>query len=197
MSTHEKAVPNAATAADPPAADVPAVSTPEAVLQQLRALRPQIPDYQQLPVPEARTLRGPANVHPDFAQAAINAVGASARVEVTVGQSAEELQTIAETCARWTPVEDELRAMLGGVSSANLTRRHTLGQAALLTYAVSKKLVKLPEHADLLPHLAQMRRTNRSGRRRKSAGQPQPQAPAPTPEPTPSPAGNPTPGSHV
>ena len=67
------------------------------------------------------------------------------------------LQTIAETCARWTPVEDELRAMLGGVSSADLTRRHTLGQAALLTYAVSKRLVKLPEHADLLPHLAQMR----------------------------------------
>jgi len=114
-----------------------------------------------------------------------------------VGHSAEELQLIAETCARWTPVEDELRAMLSGVSSANLTRRHILGRAALLTYGVSKRLVKLPEHADLLPHLAEMRRTNRSGRRRKSAGQPQPQVPAPTPEPSPSPAGNPTPGSHV
>jgi len=196
MSTQEKVVNNAAAAADPPAADVPAVITPEAVLEQLRALRPQIPGYQQLPVPEARSLRGPANVHPDFAQAAINAVGASAVVGTNVGLSAEELQTIAETCARWTPVEDELRAMLGGVSSANLTRRHTLGQAALLTYAVSKRLVKFPEHADLLPHLAQMRKTNRSGRRRQPAGQPQ--APTPTPEPSPSPASSPTTAaSHV
>jgi hypothetical protein len=194
--SNEKVVNRAATAADPSAADVPAVITPEAVLEQLRVLRLQIPGYQQLPIPEARSLRGQANVHPDFAQAAINAVGSSATVEGNVGLSAEELQTIAETCARWTPVEDELRAMLGGVSSANLTRRHTLGRAALLTYAVSKRLVKLPEHADLLPHLAEMRRTNRSGRRRKSSSQ-QPQAPTPTPEPTPSPAGNPTPGSHV
>jgi hypothetical protein len=96
MSTHEKVVNNAAATADPPAADLPAVITPEAVLEQLRVLRPQIPDYQQLPVPEARSLRGPANVHPDFAQAAINAVGASARVEGVVGQSADELQAIAE-----------------------------------------------------------------------------------------------------
>jgi hypothetical protein len=193
--SNERVVNNAATPAAPPAADVPAVITPEAALEQLRALRPQIPDYQQLPVPEARSLRGSANVHPDFAQAAINAVGSSARVEATVGQSAEDLQTIAETCARWTPVEDELRAMLGGVSSANLTRRHTLGQAALLAYAVSKKLVKLPEHADLLPHLAQMRKANRFGRSRKAPAQPQ--APVPTPEPSPSPAPNTAPGSHV
>ena len=192
----ERVVKNAATAADQPVSDPPAVMTPEAMLEQLRAMRPQIPDYVQLAVAEAQSRQVVANLNPDFAQAAINAVGASPKVEGVVGHSAEELQLIAETCARWTPVEDELRAMLSGVASANLTRRHTLGLAALLTYSVSKKLVKQPEHADLLPHLAQMRRTNRLGRSRKSVA-PQAPAPAPTPEPTPSPAPNPTPASHV
>jgi hypothetical protein len=199
--SNEKIVNNAATAADPPVAGAPAPEaqtiTPEALVEQLRVLRAQIPEYVQLAVPEARALRGAANVHPDFAQAAINAVGASQRVESTVGKSADELQTIAETTARWSPVEDELRAMLGGVSSANLTRRHTLAQAALLTYAVSKKLVKSPEHANLLPHLAQMRRTNRLGRNSKSAAKPQPQAPAPKPEPSPSTAPSTKPVSNV
>jgi hypothetical protein len=193
--SNEKVVNNAATAADPTPADAPVVITPEAMVEQLRAMRAQIPQYVQLSKPDARSIRILANLNPEFAQAAINAVGASPRVEATVGQSAEELQIVAETAARWSPVEDELRAMLNGVSSANLTRRSSLAQAAFLTYTVSKKLVKLPEHANLLPHLDQMRRTNRLGRRRKSAAQPQ--APAPTPEPTPSPAPNTTPASHV
>jgi hypothetical protein len=204
--SNEKVVNKAVTAADtpatdPPPANPPAVISPEAMVEQLRVLRAQIPQYAQLTVAEAQSLRGPANVHPDFAQAAINAVGASPRVEGTVGQSAEELQAIAEASGRWSTVEDELRAMLEGVSSGNLIRRHSLGQAALLTYAVSKRLVKFPEHADLLPHLAQMRLTNRLGHSRKSVAQPAPQpqapAPAPTPEPAPSPAPNTTPASHV
>jgi hypothetical protein len=168
--------------------------TPETMLDQLRAMRPQIPDYVQLAVTEARSRVVVASLNPDFAQAAINAVGASPKVEGVVGYSAEELQVIAETCARWTPDEDELRAMLGGVSSANLTRRHTLGQAVLLTYSVSKKLVKQPEHASLLPHLAQMRRTTRLGHSRKPVAKPP--APAPSPEPAPSTAPNTAPASH-
>jgi len=199
--TNEKVVNKAVTAADtpatdPPPANPPAVISPEAMVEQLRVLRAQIPQYAQLTAGEAQSLRGPANVHPDFAQAAINAVGASPRVEATVGQSAEELQAIAEAAGRWSTVEDELRAMLEGVSSGNLIRRHSLGRAALLTYAVSKKLVKEPEHADLLPHLAQMRRTNRLGHSRKSVTPQAPQPHAPTPAPSPSPAPNTTPASH-
>jgi hypothetical protein len=207
--SNEKVVNRAAAAADPPVSDPPAnprsVISPEAMVEQLRVLRAQIPQYAQLTVADARSLRTLASLNPDFAQAAINSVGASPRVEAAVGQSAEELQAIAEAAGRWSTVEDELRAMLEGVSSGNLIRRHSLGRAALLTYAVSKKLVKEPEHADLLPHLAQMRRTNRLGHSRKSvapqapqpAPQPQAPAPAPTPEPSPSPAPNPTPASHV
>lgn len=171
--------------------------TPEAMVEQLRALRQQIPEYVQLPPADARSMTTVASVHPEFAQAAINAIGASPTVQAVVIDTPEELQLDAETAARWSKVEDELSAMLNGLSSANLVRRNRVGEAALLVYALSKKLVRSPKHADLLPHLAIMRKTNRFGRSRKSSPQPQPQAPAPTPEPTPSPAGNPTPGSHV
>jgi len=192
--SHEKAViqSNAATAA----ATDPAV-TPESVVEQLRALRAQIPNYEQLPVSTAQTLRSVSNLHPEFTQSAIHAVSASPTVEATVGQSADDLQAAAEMASRWSMVRDELKVTLDGVTSAVLTMKHNLGLSVLLTYTVCKKLVKSgPQHAGLLPHVDLMRKANRFGRTRKSSS-PQPQAPAPTPEPSPSPAGNPAPGSHV
>jgi hypothetical protein len=58
--------------------------------------------------------------------------------------TADELQAAVETTARWTMVRDELKATLDGVNSAVLTMKHSLGQSILLTYTVSKKLVKVP-----------------------------------------------------
>ena len=55
--------------------------------------------------------------------------------------------------------------------------KHSIGQSLLLTYTVSKKLIKMPQHADLLPHVALMRKTNRRGHSRKT----QPPVPLPTP----------------
>jgi len=178
--TNENAVnqTDAATAAQDPAV------TPESVVEQLRALRAQIPNYGQLPIPTARTLRSVSSLNAEFAQAAIHAVGASPTVQSTVGQSAEQLQAAAETAARWSMVRDELKATLDGVTSAVLTMKHSFGQSILLTYTVSKKLVKVPQHADLLPHVALMRKANRLGRSRKSLPQtPAPAPPAPVPTP--------------
>src|ERR1700756_1360103 len=126
---------NAATAASTD----PAV-TPESVVEQLRALRTQIPNYAQLTVSTAQELRSVSNVHPEFAQAAIHAVSASPTVEATVGQSADDLQTAAEMADRWTMVRDELKVTLEGVASAVLTMKHSIGLSALLTYTVCKKL---------------------------------------------------------
>jgi hypothetical protein len=173
------------------------VMTPEAIVEQLRILRAQIPNYVQLSIPESASLRTVSSLNPQFTQAAIDAVGASPRVEGTVGHSAETLQGVGETAARLTKVEEELAAMLDGVSSAIMTLRHGLGRAALLAYAVTKKLVKEPEHADLIPHLASMRKANRLGRSRKTqppVPAPVPSTPAPAPStPTPAPAPVPTP----
>ena len=172
MNNNEVSQTNAATAAQDPAV------TPESVVEQLRALRSQVPHYGQLPVPTARSLRSVSSLNSEFGQAAIHAVGASPTVQATVGQTAEELHAATEAAARWSMVRDELKATLDGVTSAVLTMKHSLGQSLLLTYAVSKKLVKMPQHADLLPHVALMRKANRIGRGRKA------QPPVPTPTPT-------------
>ena len=175
LNNNEVVQTKAATAAQDAAQD-PAV-TPESVVEQLRALRSQVPHYGQLTVSTARSLGPVSSIDPEFAQAAIHSVGASPTVQATVGQSAEELQAAGEAAARWSMVRDELKATLDGVTSAVLRMKHTLGQSLLLTYAVSKKLVKMPQHADLLPHVALMRKTNRRGHSRKT----QPAVPAPTP----------------
>src|SRR5262249_43311911 len=64
--------------------------------------------------------------------------------------------------ARWIAVEDELRAMLHGVATANLNRHSRLGMTALQAYGISRHLVRQPEHAHLL---STGRRSSRRSRR--------------------------------
>lgn len=160
-------------------AQEPAV-TPESIVLQLRAVRQQIPEYGQLPASKLRELGSVSHVHPDFTQAAIGAMGASATVLSAVGTNPEDVQREVDTAGRWAVVEDELRAMLKGVAAANVSRRSRIGKTALLTYAVSQKLVRSAEHADLLPHVEAMNRMNRFGKRKAKKAAPAPTTPVPT-----------------
>jgi len=139
------------------------------MVEQFRAFRRQIPDYVQLTQAEASYIVRAANVDPVFVQATINTVGASPFMEGALGRPAAELRKEAEDVGRWSAVEDELKALLKGVHAANLTRRHRVGITALQAYSISQQLVRRPENADLLPHVAEMKRTNRFGRRTPAA----------------------------
>ncbi len=174
MSNEKSVVENsaAATTQDPG-------NTPESVVADLRAIRARIPEYIQLPVSNRRVLTTVAHVHADFTQAAIGAIGTSTTVSGVVGSTSDELQVDVDAAGRWAVVEDELRAMLKGVEASNLTRRNNIGEKALLAYVVSKRLVRKPEHADLLPHVEVMKQMNRFGRKnRKAAKQPIPVTPS-------------------
>jgi hypothetical protein len=154
---------------------------PEALVEQLRALRQQIPQYTSLTVANAKSLRTAAAVHPGFVSASINAVGASPVVAIAVGSTPDVLRQEQSDVVRWTAVEDELRAMLKGVLETNLTRRHRLGLTALQAYSFSRTLVRKPEHADLLAHVTEMKRFNRFGRGRTKPVDPLKKAPVATP----------------
>jgi hypothetical protein len=119
--------------------------------------------------------------NPDFVQASINAAGAAANVESLLGKNSSEMRQETEDAGRWTAVEDELRAMLEGVATANLVRRHRIGTAALLTYQVVRRLAKQPEYRYLLPHLEEMKRKNRFGVKRATTPATPPQPPVPQP----------------
>jgi len=178
MSTNENLDPRGAVAQA--AAEEPAMLEPEVIVEQIRALIAKIPGFGQMPVSMRKALRGAASAHPAFLQAAINAVGASDLVQQAVGQSPDQLRRKMDDADRWSAVEAEARVLLKGVIAANLARRHDAGTAALQAYMISRQLVRREEHHDLLPHVEEMKRLNRFGRRRRGAP-----APAPAPSPVP------------
>ena len=155
--------------------------TPEELVETLRALRQRIPEYVQLSISDAKSVRAVANLDTQFKLSAISAVGASPLVMQAVGLTAEELRQMNDDADRWSAAADELRAMLQGVISSILTRRHRVGLASLQTYNITRQLVRHENHSDLLPHLHEMKRLNRFGRRRrKASAEPAPAPQAPT-----------------
>lgn len=150
--------------------------TPEQIVEHLRMLRQHVPDFGPLSVPNAAALRQTAHVDADFTQEAINTIGASPPVADALRRKPETVAAERDDVSRWSAVEAELRAMLEGVAAANLSRRHRVGLTTLQTYSIARQLARRPDNADLLPHVAAMRRCNKFGRRRRVA---QPVAPAP------------------
>jgi len=177
-NTHDAVSPTTGT--DQP----PVMLSPEEVVQQLRTLRTQIPIETPPTVnPKPRRL---ANVNPQFTTAAINAVGAVDIVQNAVGRTDEDLRQENDVAMRWTAVEDELRTLLNNVSQTNLLRRQRIGLAALQTYSICRQLARDGAHAPrLAAHIAQMRQTNKFGRRNKKADEkPNPQTTPQQPTPT-------------
>lgn len=148
---------------------------PEQVVEALKALRQQIPDYVQLHLSSEKALRPVANVQDEFLESAISAANESALVRTAIGMTPDEMRQDLSVAKRWDAVENELRALLQGVSAANLVRRHKVGLAGLQVYSISRQLVrKEGEHSDLLPHVKDMQRLNRFGRKRQPATEPVP-----------------------
>jgi hypothetical protein len=161
-----------------PASTTTPMLTPEQVVEQLRALQQQIPEFVQLPKSrELNKIRRVAKLSAEFSHEGIGAVGASDVVQEAIGQTPEQLHQSEDEIARWAIVENELRATLRGVSAANLVRRHRMGLAMMQVYNVSRQLVRQEEHSDLLPHVERMSQVRRFNRRRKPALEPQPSQP--------------------
>jgi hypothetical protein len=156
------------------------ILTPDAMVAQLRAMRQQIPNYSQLTPAQTRQIAAAGSVPPEMIVAASNAIGESPAVQGAVGVTIEQIRQETSDANAWATLEEELTAMLRGVTAANRIRRHRLGTIALQTYSITRTLAKRPEYADLLPHRDALRRTNRFGKARKSET---PTAPAPEPVP--------------
>jgi len=141
--------------------------TPDQVVEQLRTLRGQIPEFVQLQAEEANRIRRLGTLNVDFARAGIGAVDASDIVQRAIGNTPDELYGAEDELSRWSNVENELRSLLRGMITANLVRRARLNAAALQAYGISKQLARQEDHADLLPYVERMKRL-RKARRRKA-----------------------------
>ncbi len=160
------------------AADTPQPTpslTPEAIVEQLRAIESQIPEATPMTADQRKTVRdlGRTAKNGEILQTTISMVGTTDVISNAVGHDADGVRQLCDDWNRWAVVEDQLRALLNGVSSANLVRRQQLAAIADTAYGIGQKLSRYPGHAGLVPHVAEIKRLKNVGRRKKPAKTPQ------------------------
>jgi hypothetical protein len=200
MFTNQNIINNTSPAADTPQ---PATQiTPEAVIDQLRALRSQIPEVAPLTAKQRRALRNRSASDEQIVQASINVIGVSDNVAAALGQPIGDARTLQDQSIRWKAVEDEARGFLSGISGANFLRRQQLAVLGAQAYSIGSQLARNPGNDILVPHVEEIKRLKRLTRTKKSAS-PAPKPSSPTPaNPTapatpsvPAPAGAPASGA--
>jgi hypothetical protein len=184
MSTDQQTTKTAAADLPQPAPTL----APEAVVEQLRAVRAQIGEVTPLTPGQRKALRNAARTTNPVLQASINVIGALDNVSQAVGQPADDVRQLHDEANRWTAVEDELRTMLNGVAGANLIRRQRVALIAGQAYNIGTQLARDPANAVLVPHVQEVKRLKSFKRRKKAAQAPgAPQSPAPGAPKSPSP----------
>ena len=173
-----QAVPNTqATPADTP--QPVTTMTPEAVVEALRALRPQIGNVTPLTSAQRQALRNHSRTSNPVLQASLNILGALDSITQVIGTAPANVRQMYDEANRWTAAEDELRTTLDGVAGANLIRRQRIALVATQAYIIGSRLARDPAHADLVPHVKELRRLKSFKRRKKAQPAPQPPTPAP------------------
>jgi hypothetical protein len=164
------------------AAELPQLVTldPEAVVEQLRALRAQIGEVTPLTTAERQLLRRRSKTSNPVLQASINMIGAHDLVSLAVAQPADGVRRLDDEANRWTAVEDELRTMLEGVTGANLVRRQRVVLIAGQAYNIGAQLARDPANAVLRPHVEEIKRLKRVIRRKRAGEATQSPSPAPS-----------------
>jgi hypothetical protein len=162
--------------------------TPEAVVEQIRALRSQIGNVTPLSKGQRDQLRQRTRKQPaPIVDASISVIGTSATVAQAVGQPLGEVLQIQTDSVLWGHVADELRSFLKGVEGANLVRRERLAFIASQAYSFGSQLARNPDNADLVPQVEEIKRLKSFTRRKKAAQAPQTPSPVPTTPPAPVP----------
>lgn len=153
--------------------------TPEVIVEQLRAISSQVPEATPMTSNQRTAARnhGRTAKNGEILQTTISLVGTTDVITNAVGHDADGVRQLCDNWNRWAVVEDELRSLLNGVSSANLVRRQQLAAIADTAYGVGEKLARYPGHAALVPHVAEIKRLKNLGRRKKAPTTPQPPVP--------------------
>jgi hypothetical protein len=173
MATQNPRNPNAAVELTEP---LPALE-PEAVVELLRALRAQLGEVTPLTRSERQLLLRRSKTTNPVLQASINMIGAHDQVSLAVAQPADGVRRLYDEANRWTAVEDELRTLLEGVAGTNLVRLQRVALIAGQAYNIGTQLARDPANAILRPHVDEIKRLKRAGRRKK----PGEAAPSPAP----------------
>ena len=155
----------------------------QARVEEIRAMRQKIPNFVFPTVKgERRRLTKAATVPPDLIE--LTAVAVKNNVALVRGgrPDPEVLRDLSAYADAYSPLADELEALASFVRHSVTAARNTVGSDALTTYALTRRLAKRPETADLAPLAEAMNRAlGRRGRKAKASPAPAPQTPASTP----------------
>ncbi|HEV8434359.1 MAG TPA: hypothetical protein VGR95_13175 [Thermoanaerobaculia bacterium] len=156
--------------------DSPTNLTPEAVVEQLRAVRSQIGEATPITPEQREAMRWIAKLPHEIVQSSVNMIDFSTNVQQALGRPASDVRGLQDANTRWSAVEDELRSLLQAVSGTNFARRHQLALISAQAYSIGTQLVRDPANAALMPHVREIKRLRGLARRGKPAQQPQPPA---------------------
>ncbi len=149
----------------------------QTLVAQIRAFREQIPKLQ-IPEPgkTRRNLISAATVPPEFIELTSVTVRNSAAL-ARAGADPEQSNDLIAYAEAYGPVANELESLAHFVRHSVTTAKNTAGSNALTTYALAQRLARRPETADLAPHVANMRRLLKRGRKPKAESPQNPPAP--------------------
>jgi len=134
------------------------LAEPETLIQGLRFLQQRIPGFEQLALRRRRSMTRAANLDPEFLEAGIQAADAWEETKSIIGMSGPELREEDAEIRRWNQVEVDVKALLSGISNANLKRKHHLGDAILLLYAYLGRQMQTGGMPHLRPYYENMKR---------------------------------------
>ena len=144
--------------------------TPEQLLELLRAMHEQIPDFALVSDAELRTIRRAGyDIDRDIAREAATMVGKSEFLRDIVRRTPEELRQAEDEAARWETAESHLRVVLRGLTTANAIRRRRIAETVRRVCEISRTLVEKEEFFDLIPNVETVLRIRKRKRRVKSA----------------------------
>ncbi|HEY2092475.1 MAG TPA: hypothetical protein VGJ81_11340 [Thermoanaerobaculia bacterium] len=158
--------------------------TADAIIEQVRTLRSQLPAVSALTSKERKALRVSAANSGAIAQASLNVIAVSQNVSAALGQPIDTVRMLQQEAILWEAAEGEVHNFLAGIAGANALRRRKLAQLGAKAYVIGTQLANDPENEVLVPHVAEIKRLKRIARRKKAApatpGQPSPSTPAPS-----------------
>ena len=139
-----------------------AMLEPEMLVRGLQQLKERIPEFEQLSIDKRRAMARAAFLDPAFIQAAIHAAGAWTVLPPFL-RSLEAMRQDDDEVRRWDEAIASFTAILQGMTTANLKRKHRLGRDALAIYRLLGGLLRNPGPNDnhLRPYYEEMKRLYR------------------------------------
>jgi hypothetical protein len=159
----------------------------QAFVDQLRRMRETIPHFAIPTLKSGRqTLSSVASLPAAFVELTAVARTNSAALVRGEGTTPAETRDLMAYGDAYNPVADELEAMAQFIRYSIAAAKAKAGVEALTTYSLARRLARRPEHADLAPHVADMRRAlgNRGKRSKAASAARRKQQLAPVPQPS-------------